>query len=269
LLYGPIDRTLSPAPDPERVGWLRGVTYAHRGLHGRGRPENSLAAFAAALDAGLGIECDVQRTADGRAVVFHDWELDRLTGDSGPVAARSVAELTRIALRSADQTIPTLRDLLELVAGRAPLLIELKSREDRPVSPLCRAVLRDLEGYTGPHAVMSFDPRAGHWFAARSAATVRGLVVSEANARTFGAVLKRHAALWRARPDFLAYDVRDLPSRFAAAQRARGLPLLTWTVGTAGLRERAGEHADGWIAEAEGVATGPVAPSLVTWPKPT
>ena len=257
MLYGPIDRRLSPAPDPARVGWLRGVTYAHRGLHGSGRPENSLAAFDAALQAGLGIECDVQRTADGRAVVFHDWELDRLTRETGPVAARSVAELTRTGLRGADETIPTLRDLLELVAGRAPLLIELKSRQERPISPLCRAVLRDLEGYTGPHAVMSFDPRVGHWFAAHTAGTVRGLVVSEADARTFGATLKRHAALWRARPDFLAYDVRDLPSRFAAAQRARGVPVLTWTVGTAALRQRAIAHADGWIAEAEGVATAP------------
>jgi glycerophosphoryl diester phosphodiesterase len=252
-----IDGWLAPAPDSARVGWLKGVTYAHRGLHGQGRVENSAGAFAAAIAAGLGIECDVQRTADGRAVVFHDWELDRLTGAAGPVAARSIAELTRIALRGVDETIPTLRDLLDLVAGRVPLLIELKSRDDRPVSPLCRAVLRDLEGYRGPHAVMSFDPRAGHWFAAHSPATVRGLVVSEADARTFGGAVKRHAALWRAKPDFLAYDLRDLPSRFAAAQRARGLPVLTWTVATAALRQRALAHADGWICESEGVASAP------------
>lgn len=240
---------------PLRAAWLRGVTYAHRGLHGKGRLENSPSAFAAAIEAGLGIECDVQRSADGRAVVFHDWKLDRLTGETGPVAARSVAELTRIALRGATETIPTLRDLLDLVAGRVPLLIEFKSRRDRPVARLCRAVLRDLEGYCGPHAVMSFDPRVGHWFAGHSPHTVRGLVVSEANARTLGAALKRRIALWRSRADFLAYDVRDLPSRFAAAQRARGLPVLTWTVATPALRQRAAAHADGWIAEGEGLAT--------------
>jgi glycerophosphoryl diester phosphodiesterase len=252
-----IDGWLAPAPDPARVGWLRGVVYAHRGLHGHGRVENSTGAFAAAIAAGLGIECDVQRSADGRAVVFHDWELDRLTGERGAVAARSVAELAAIELRGATEPIRTLRDALEQVAGRVPLLIELKSCEDRPVGPLCRAVLRDLEGYGGPHAVMSFDPRAGHWFAAHSPGTVRGLVVSEANARTFGGAVKRHAALWRAKPDFLAYDVRDLPSRFAAAQRARGLPVLTWTVATAALRQRAFEHAGGWICEGEGVASAP------------
>ena len=250
---GPTD----PRPSPARTEWLRGVTYAHRGLHGAGRVENSLGAFAGAVTAGLGIECDVQRSADGRAVVFHDWDLDRLTGDSGPVAARTVAELTRVELRGAAETIPTLRDLLDLVARRVPLLIELKSRREHPISPLCRAVLRDLEGYPGPHAVMSFDPRVGHWFAGHSSETVRGLVISEANARTFSASIKRRLALWRARPDFLAYDVRDLPSRFAAAQRARGLPLLTWTVGTSALRQRAMAQADGWIAEGEGLATAP------------
>lgn len=241
---------------PPRTAWLRGVAYAHRGRHGPGRVENSLSAFAAAIEAGLGIECDVQRTADGRAVVFHDWELDRLTGETGPVATRTVAELTRTALRGTAETIPTLRDLLGLVAGRVPLLIELKSRRERPVAPLCRAVLRNLEGYPGPHAVMSFDPRVGHWFAGHSPETVRGLVVSEANARTLGAAIKRRFAVWRSRADFLAYDVRDLPSRFAAARRARGLPVLTWTVTTAALRERALAHADGWIAEGEGLATG-------------
>ena len=250
-----IDRWLAPAPDPARVGWLRGVVYAHRGLHGSGRIENSSGAFAAALEAGLGIECDVQRTADGRAVVFHDWELDRLTGEAGPVAARGVAELTGIKLRGTAETIPTLRDLLELVAGRAPLLIELKSRKERPVSPLCRAVLRDLEGYRGPHAVMSFDPRVAHWFARRSPATVRGLVVSGANARTFGGAVRRRLALWRAGAEFLACDVRDLPSRFAASQGARGLPVLTWTVSSKASARTGTTCAHAWIAEGEGLAS--------------
>jgi glycerophosphoryl diester phosphodiesterase len=253
LPSGPIDAL-------SRTAWLRGITYAHRGLHGRGRIENSPGAFADAVEAGLGIECDVQRSADGRAVVFHDRELDRLTGEKGPVATRSVAELTRIALRGTAETIPTLRDLLDHVAGRVPLLIELKSRGDRPVAPLCRAVLRDLEGYGGPHAVMSFDPHVGHWFAGHSPQTVRGLVVSEANARTLGAAFKRRFALWRSRADFLAYDVRDLPSRFAAAQRARGLPVLTWTVATPALRQRATAYADGCIAEGEGLASASPSP---------
>lgn len=250
-----IDRWLSPAPDPARVGWLSGVTYAHRGLHGSGKVENSTGAFAAAIAAGLGIECDVQRTADGRAVVFHDWDLDRLTVATGPVAAHSVADLSRFELRGANEAIPTLRDLLELVAGQVPLLIELKSLQERPVSPLCRAVLRDLEGYRGRHAVMSFDPRVSRWFAGHSPATVRGLVVSEANARTFGAGVRRRLSLWRSKPDFLAYDVRDLPSRFAAAQQARGMPILTWTVSSRASAQTGTEWAQSCIAEGEGLAS--------------
>ena len=121
-------------------------------------------------------------------------------------------------------------------------------------------MLRDLEGYRGPHAVMSFDPRVGHWFAGHSPGTVRGLVISEANARTFGAAIKRHAALWRARPDFLAYDVRDLPSRFAAAQQARGLAILTWPVASKASAQTGTECAHGCIAEGEGLASLRAAP---------
>ncbi len=257
--FGPIDRWLAPAPDLGRVDWLRQWIYAHRGLHGGGVLENSPAAFAAAIEAGLGIECDVHRSADGRAIVFHDWELDRLTQERGPLAARTAAELARIPLRSGEP-IPTLRDLLDQIAVRVPILIEIKSRREHPVSPLCRAVLRDLEGYGGSCAVMSFDPRVGHWFAVHAPGVVRGLVVSEANARTFSHTVKRHLALWRAHPDFLAYDVRDLPSRFAAAQRGRRIPVLAWTVSTKALLEKANIHAHAPIAEGEGVAREPASP---------
>jgi glycerophosphoryl diester phosphodiesterase len=240
-----------------RSGWLRGQAYAHRGLHGGDAPENSLSAFSAAIAAGIGIECDVQQTADGRAVVFHDWELERLTGERGPVAARAAADLSQLALGGRNDRIPALRDVLGMVRGRVPLLIEVKTRRERRVGALCLAVRRDLEGYAGPVAVMGFDPRVGAWFRRHAPHLVRGLVVSEEGARTLSGSLRRRLALWRAAPDFLAYDVRDLPSPFAAAQRRRGLPLLTWTVRTAALRGRAADHADAPIAEGEGVAEGP------------
>lgn len=233
---------------------MRGVTYAHRGLHGSGVIENSPTAFRRALDAGLGIECDVQQTADGEAVVFHDWTLERLTGETGAVLARTAAELSQVCLQGSGDTIRPLSQLLAEVAGRVPLLIELKSRREVPYAPLCRAVLRALEGYAGPVAVMSFDPRMVRWFAARAPHRVRGLVITEEADRSWHAGLRRRLSLWRALPDFLAYDVRDLSSGFAASQRARGLPVLTWTVRTAALRERALVHADGYIAEAEGLA---------------
>jgi glycerophosphoryl diester phosphodiesterase len=252
-LFAPIDRWLCPAPDERRVSWLRQATYAHRGLHSGGRVENSPSAFRAAIERGLGIECDVQRSRDGEAMVFHDWELDRLTGESGPVKEREAAELRRLHLSGSRDPIPTLPDLLREVDGRVPLLIEIKSRRDVRYSPLCLAVRRALEGYRGPVAVMSFDPRVVRWFRGHAPHLVRGLVVTEEGRRTLTGRYRRHLSLWQARPEFLAYDVRDLPSRFAAAQRKRGLPLLTWTVRSLELRERAREHAEAPIAEGAGI----------------
>lgn len=212
-------------------------------------PENSRAAFAGAIAGGWGIELDVRRSSDGQPVVFHDETLDRLTAETGPVSRRSAAQLGAIALGGTDGTIPTLRQVLADVAGRVPVLIEVKSDSSTAVIAVCLAVRRVLEGYAGPHAVMSFDPRVSRWFWRHSPHTVRGLVVTEAEDRAIPARIKRRAALWHARPDFLAYDVRDLPSRFAAAQRKRGLPVTTWTVRTPEQHERARQYTDAAIFE--------------------
>lgn len=253
LPFALIDKWRAGTPHPDKVGWLRDWAYAHRGLHGPARPENSPSAFAAAIDRGMGIECDVHRSSDGQAVVFHDFELDRLTDIEGPLARLSAAELNTVVLSGSTDTIPTLRQTLDQIAGRVPLLIEVKSRGERRYAATCLAVRRVLEGYRGPHAVMSFDPRIVRWFADHAPLTVRGLVVSEEDAKALPGRIRRRLALWHARPDFLAYDVRDLPSRFAAAQRARGLPVLTWTVRSPEHRERAGEYADAPITEGAGI----------------
>lgn len=253
-LLSPLDRWLAPAPRESRVGWLIGARFAHRGLHGDGVPENSPSAFAAAMARGWGIECDVQKSSDDQAMVFHDFDLDRLTGESGPVNVRSGAQLAAITLSGSADTIPSLRALLDQVAGSVPLLIEIKSKRERPVPAICLAVRRALEGYRGHHAIMSFDPRVGAWFARHAPLTPRGLVVTEENDKALPGRLRRHLWLWLAKPDFLAYDIRDLPSRFAASQRGRGLPVATWTVRSAEQRERAADHADAPIAEGPGVA---------------
>jgi glycerophosphoryl diester phosphodiesterase len=253
-LFAPIDGWLAPPPPEKKIAWLRGSSFAHRGLHGPNAAENSPRAFAGAIARGLGIECDIQRAGDGQAVVFHDWELDRLTAETGPVARLSSAQLGGIRLSGSEDYIPTLRQFLDQVAGRVPVLIEVKSKREFQVGAICLAVRRALEGYRGPHGVMSFDPRVSRWFAAHSPQTVRGLVVTEENDQGVSGRLRRQFALWHARPDFLAYDIRDLPSRFVANQRKRGLPVTTWTVRTSELRERAAVHADAPIAEGEGIA---------------
>lgn len=253
-LLGPLDRWLAPAPQPERVAWLRGATFAHRGLHGGGVPENSLAAARAAMARGFGIECDVHKAADGPAVVFHDATLERLTGQPGRLAECTTAQLAALRLAGTDQPVPTLRQWLDCVAGAVPLLIELKAPGDgRRIGALCLAVRRELEGYRGAHAVMSFDPRIVRWFRVHSPHTVRGLVISEQDDKALPGRLRRHLALWHGRPDFLAYDIRDLPARFPAAQRRRGLPVVTWTVRSPDLLERALAHADAPTGEGAGL----------------
>ncbi|HEX8124372.1 MAG TPA: glycerophosphodiester phosphodiesterase family protein [Allosphingosinicella sp.] len=230
----------------ERLG---AVPFAHRGLHGGALVENSGGAIAAAISGGFGVELDVQLSRDGEAMVFHDYELDRLTPGRGPVAARTAAELQCLRLNLCGEAMPRLTEGLSIVGGRQPLLIEVKS-PDRQVGRLCAAVARALAGYEGPVAAMSFNPEVGAWFARNAPATLRGLVVTESGDRGLRGRLGRRLALWRARADFLACDIRDLPSRLAAAARGRGMPVYTWTVRSDSDRARAAAQADQIIFEA-------------------
>ena len=238
---------MSSADRQSRLRALIARPFAHRGLHGPAVVENSRAAFEAAIAAGHGIELDVQASRDGQAMVIHDYALERLTEGVGPVCGLVAADLEKIRLRSGTETIPTLRAVLALIAGRAPLLIEVKS-PGRRVAALSGAVHDALHGYEGPVAVMSFNPEIGRWFARNAPDVLRGLVVTEAGRRWRGG-LTRRLALWRSRAEFLAYDIRDLPSRFATRARARGLPILTWTCRSDDDRVRAALHADQIIYE--------------------
>ena len=221
--------------------------FAHRGLHGEGRIENSRAAFEAAIAAGHGIELDVQASADGEAVVIHDYELERLTEGFGAIRTLAAAELGRLRLKGSDETIPTLSEVLALIAGRAPLLIEVKS-PGRRVAGLSRAVIRALDGYEGAVGVMSFNPEIVRRLARLAPQLLRGRVVTE-QGKSLRGLWERPWSLWRAKPDFLAYDIRDLPSRFAEAQQRRGLRILTWTVRSLKDRAKAAQHADQIIYE--------------------
>lgn len=249
---GLLDNFLTPAPDADRVAFLPKHAYAHRGLHGKGVIENSISAFRAAIEAGFGIELDVQKSRDGEAIVFHDEMLDRLTREIGPVATKTRTALGQILLADTLETIPSLDDVLALVGGRVPILIEIKA-ETASVGALCLAVRRSLEGYRGDVAIMSFNPEVCRWFRRHAKRITRGIVMTEGSDMDMAADLKarfaRHAALWRAKPEFLAYDIRNLPSRFAGAQRARGLPVLTWTVRTSAQERVASQCADEIIFE--------------------
>lgn len=249
-----IDRLLAPSPQPARVGWLATTDYAHRGDHGAGRVENSLSAFRVAIARGLGIEFDIQRSRDGVPMVFHDWDLSRLLGRPETTDALDAAELAALNFGDSGEGPISLATLLAEVAGRVPLLVEIKSRPGYDVERSCEAVHAALAGYGGALAVMSFDPRVARWFRRNSPGTVRGLVVREDAKGHTQQAWQRHLALWIARPDFIAYHVAALPSPFVADLRARGMPVVTWTVDTPGKLAIARVHADAALAEGAGLA---------------
>ena len=241
--------TARPAP-----AWLTQWEFAHRGLHGPGVPENSLAAAEGAVARGMGIECDIQRSRDDHPMVFHDWELERLTGEAGATGDMSAEALEKLRLLGTDQHPVKLARFLEVVAGRAPLLIEIKSLPGYEVEWTCASVAWLLDSYEGAAAVMSFDPRVPEWFAAEAPGVCRGLVGTDSYENGFEGVWRDPQALAAAQPDFLAIDVRDLTRPEAAAWRAGGQPLLTWTVRSSEARAIGLAHADALIAEGEGLA---------------
>jgi glycerophosphoryl diester phosphodiesterase len=220
---------------------------AHRGLHDRaaGRVENTLSAIRAAAAAGFAIEIDVQLSADAEAVVFHDDALDRLTAESGPVRARTAAELARIPVAGGGgDVIPTLGDALAAVAGRVPLVIEVKDQGGRMtaegVGPLEAAVARALASYGGPAAVMSFNPAAMAAMARLAPASPRGLVACAAEAWDEAdlppahlAALARLDAFGEVGAAFASYRWRDLPTPQTARLRAAGVPVISWTLRSA------------------------------------
>jgi glycerophosphoryl diester phosphodiesterase len=234
--------------------WLTAWEYAHRGLHGDGVPENSLAAAEGAIAAGLGIECDIQMSADNVPMVFHDWALERLTGAEGMVGSRTADELETLTLLGTNQHLVRLAQFLDLVAGRVPLLIEIKSLPSFNIANCCAEVSRVLANYAGPFAVMSFDPRMGALIRKHEPAFVRGLVGTDTLDHGFLSAWRAPGALEQAEPDFLAIDIRDLPNALTDLWRADRRPLLSWTIRSPHLRKRALAHVDALIAEGEGLA---------------
>lgn len=229
---------------------------AHRGLHDRSerRIENSPAAFRAAIAAGYGIECDLQLSSDGQAMVFHDEVLDRLTAESGTVNLRSRSELAEIRLTGSEDTIRPLADILTLVAGRVPLLIEIKDQDGGlgpGVGALERATAEALAGYAGPVAVMSFNPHAIAAFHALAPKVPVGLVTCDFSAADWPDVPQDRLRALRAMPDldrvgagFISHDRADLASAHVAAARAAGRAVLCWTVRSSAQEAAARKYAD-------------------------
>jgi glycerophosphoryl diester phosphodiesterase len=221
-----------------RDSWLTRTPIAHRGLHdaGDGRPENSLAAFARACALGFPAELDVRLTRDREVVVFHDRLLRRLTGAAGRVEDRDAPDLRALRLLGTSERVPLLGEVLELVDGRVPLLIELKSSALWPA--LERAVLEALDGYGGEVAIQSFKRR-----------TLRELDRAGAP-HAVGHLWRRHSRRsGGVEPSFLGCHVNGLPSRAVRRRREAGAVVLAWTVRSAEQAEHALRFVDNYIFE--------------------
>ena len=218
------------------------IPIAHRALHDRaaGRIENSPAAITAAVEAGYGIEIDLQLSADGIAMVFHDEDLDRLTDETGPVVARTAADLGRIRLKDSTDTIPTLAEVLTLIDGRAPLLVEIKD-QSLTMGPtdgrLEAATAECLKTYQGPVAVMSFNPSSVHHMARLAPETPRGITTSAYDPTDWAPLPEAICDRLRQIPDyeatgasFVSHEAADLSRPRLAELKAMGATILCWTI---------------------------------------
>lgn len=218
-------------------GWAnewRGTAFAHRGLHDAAICENTLAAFEHACKVGVGIELDVQMTRDGEIVVFHDATLERLLGDSRTVAELTLAQLQEFVLPDGNR-IPRFAEVLSLVNGRVPLLVEVKNGSH--IGTLCRKILRHLRAYDGRYIVESFQPLVLLWLRVHARDVIRGQLVAawEEYAKDYGgflaSVLSNLLCNVLARPDFVAYD-QSGAARFGLRMQKVFFhtPMAVWTV---------------------------------------
>jgi glycerophosphoryl diester phosphodiesterase len=220
---------------------------AHRGLWTpEDAPENSLSAFERACQAGYGVELDVRLSADGEAMVFHDEELERMTGADGPPEALTGRELSGLALLGGPDRIPSLAETLALIAGRAMVLVELKPGP-QGVEPLVARTAQLLDRYSGPAAAISFDPQALALMARRERNLPRGLDATLLEDAEAGAAFEQGCAL--ADPQFLVLELGSVLAPAAMRMRAQGLPVIAWTVRSPEDTAKIADYSDNFIFE--------------------
>lgn len=235
-------------------GWekLLGWNYAHRGLHDAERPENSMAAFRAALEAGYGIELDLHLLSDGNLGVMHDSSLKRTAGADVTMEELTTEQLKNYRLCGTEERIPEFRQVLELFGGKAPLIIELKAVGNNAAA-LCEAACRQLEGYGGPYCIESFDPRCVLWLKKNRPDIIRGQLAENFTKDkkspmpvVLKYILSYHLENFLTRPDFIAYH---FPTRKTLSntlcRKLWGIRGVSWTLQTRAQYDTA--MAEGWI----------------------
>ncbi len=235
---------------------LRGWEYAHRGLHNAQRPENSMAAFRAAVEKGYGVELDIHLLKDGSLAVFHDGTLKRMAGEDIKVEDLTAADLSKYPLAGTQETIPLFEDVLALFAGKVPMVVELKCVDGNHAA-LCQAALQRLDRYQGVFCMESFDPRAIHWLKVNRPDICRGQLAEN----WFRSDLKLpwvlkfaltfHLSNVYTRPDFIAYKYAHRKVfGINICRKLLGLQGVSWTVKTQQEFDTAVK--EGWLPIFEG-----------------
>ena len=234
---------------------LHGWSYAHRGLHGENVPENSMAAFRAALEGGYGIELDIHLLADGNLAVMQDSDLIRTTGCTGKIEALTTADLPNYHLDGTHETIPEFRQVLELYNGKAPLIVELKV-SDNNYAALTEAACNMLDGYHGVYCLESFDPRCLLWLKKHRPDLIRGQLSENyfATKNKLPFILKlilgKNLGNFLTKPDFVAYRYKDRRSTLSNRLCLMHMTGVSWTVQT--IEEYHTAVQEGWIPIFEG-----------------
>ena len=225
----------------KNIDFILGAPIAHRGLHGKNVPENSLKAFKLARDAGYTIELDVHLSRDGDIIVFHDDNLKRMTGKDLSIRDLTSNELRGIRMKNTREHIPLLKEVLDLVDDRVPLIIEVKN--DVRAKDICPVLIKELSDYAGRFVIKSFDPRVLRYFRKHAAYIGRGQLATNNNV-----FLKNLRLNWWTRPDFISYDIRCLPNIRIENLRKK-MPVLGWTVRTKADLAIAKKYCDNYICE--------------------
>jgi glycerophosphoryl diester phosphodiesterase len=235
------------------MDWIVHNSIAHRGLHnGLIIPENSILAFEAAMEQNYPIELDVHLLADGGLAVFHDQDLRRMTSVEGTISQQTSITVKNLRLQDTDQQIPLFEEVLDLVNGKVPILIELKN--PGPVGELEQNLLKQLTSYSGEYAVQSFNPMSMLWFKQKAPDIIRGQLSSDfksGDLAWYRKVLLQNLLMnFASSPHFIAYDFRCLPYLpVTIVKKAQNIPLISWTIRSEADRLRALKVSDNIIFE--------------------
>lgn len=236
------------------MNWNRYKYIAHRGLYDRiDTPENSIKAFKNAIEKGYAIELDLNMSKDGYLVVFHDDSLKRMTGLKASITSLELSEIKKQKLLGSDNIIPTFEDVLMLVNGRVPLMIEVKTNER--YKELLSKLMLMLEKYDGEYIIESFDPRVVYWLKKKYPKVVRGQIAGKRIVDIKSKVLRWFLGIMAfnpfTKPDFISYLYTQIDEKFYMKQKKKGREVAAWTLKDDGEYRKIKDYCDMVIFEKE------------------